>query len=469
MKRLTQLLLLPLVVLIALSVRTDAQQPLDWNQFRRQVLLYHPIARSAQWQKEAGAARLFSAKGAFDPKLYGDYLHKNFKGKEYYSHTETGVKWASWLGMEWKAGWNYASGVYLNPEEVLPGAGQATLGFSWNLLQGLMTDDRRAELKMARTGVAQENAAARSMVNDLLYDAAKSYWAWSLADQQVQLFLAAQQQAQMRHIGMVARYSAGDLPGIDTLESYIQWQNRQLDLTFAQNERNNALQQLANFLWISPDQPDPLPLQNVQSAPLDDGQRLIDVPKRDSLIQTGINTHPDLEWYRSKRSQLEVEQRLKKEQLKPVLQINYNLLGDGWRFFPESQILTKDMKWGAQFSYPVPNRKARGGVQLAQVKIAQTDLSIRQKQWEIENKIRQYANDLEALSRQIALYRSISNNYKILLEAENEKFKVGESSVFLINTREQRWIDAQVKYLKLWAEYRKAEAALHWATGGNPD
>jgi outer membrane protein TolC len=43
---------------------------------------------------------------------------------------------------------------------------------------------------------------------------------------------------------------------------------------------------------------------------------------------------------------------------------------------------------------------------------------------------------------------------------------LGESTIFLINTREQRWLDAQIKYIKLVGEYQKTAAALTWAMGG---
>ena len=50
-------------------------------------------------------------------------------------------------------------------------------------------------------------------------------------------------------------------------------------------------------------------------------------------------------------------------------------------------------------------------------------------------------------------------------DREMEKFQQGESSVFLINTREQRWLDARIKYLKLLGEYHKTAAGLYWAAG----
>jgi outer membrane protein TolC len=153
-----------------------------------------------------------------------------------------------------------------------------------------------------------------------------------------------------------------------------------------------------------------------------------------------------------------------------VLDLSYYLLGEGWQFFPTTGsdgagVLGQDIKWGINFSYPILNRKARGDLRITEIKMAQTDYEIRQKRQDIANKVQQYANELGNLDAQVVLYRDISTNYRTLLDAENERFSFGESSVFLVNTREQRWLDAQIKYLKLLSEYRKAEAGLQWAAG----
>ena len=188
------------------------------------------------------------------------------------------------------------------------------------------------------------------------------------------------------------------------------------------------------------------------------------------MLESARTQHPEVRGYANKQQQLQIERRLKQEKRKPVLDLNYQLLGNGWQFFPSANasgagVLVNDIKWGINFSYPLLNRKARGDWQLTQVKIAQTNLALQQKQVELGNKVQQYITDLNNLSTQIDLYRSITANYATLLEAENEKLRAGESSVFLINTREQRWLEARIKYLKLLSEYRKTEAALTWASG----
>ena len=56
-------------------------------------------------------------------------------------------------------------------------------------------------------------------------------------------------------------------------------------------------------------------------------------------------------------------------------------------------------------------------------------------------------------------------NYQSLLDAETEKFRVGESSIFLLNSREQKLIEAQMKLNKLQSEFQKLKWKLRGANG----
>lgn len=449
-----------------------AQQPanLTWQEFRSQVLRQHPVARQADLLTEQARFQLLRAKGGFDPKLYGDLEGKNFNEKTYFQYSEAGVKWPTWFGLELKGNYNRATGAFLNPEAGLPDAGQIAAGFNWTLGQGLLMDERRADLQQSRIALRQNEAERRALRNNLLLDAAKSYWTWVVAENSIRIFEEAQRQAEIRYAGILESFVQGDKPAIDTLEAFIQVQNRRLDVNFARVELQNAALELANFRWtpdgvpvveVTPGTPEPLiaasypPIASSEAA---------------NLVQTALQSHPDLLAYEAKLSLLNVERRLKLEKRKPVLDLGYQLLGNGWQFFSTPGlegpgVFVNDVKWSLRFSYPILNRKARGDWQITQVKIAQTDLALQQKRLEIGNKVRQYLNELNTLAEQAALYRDIAANYRALLDGENEKFRFGESSVFLINTREQRWLEAQIKYLKLLSEYRKTEAALQWAAG----
>lgn len=444
--------------------------PLSWTDLRQQVLQQHPAARNADLLNRSADASLLRARGGFDPKLFADLEGKEFKDKTYYQYSTAGIKWPSWLGLEFKSTYSQVQGQYLNPESTLPSKGQLSAGFTWSLGQGLLMDERRAGLRQAQIGLDQARFEQHLVLNDLLLDAAKAYWTWVLAENQLQVIQAARIQAIQRHQGILESYRQGDKPAIDTLETFIQVQNRSLDANFAAVDAQNAAVALTTFYWTDAQtiiEPAALP----QAPDLEQLAAALPAASSDWSNSSNIQEiHPAVQWYKSKLQILEIERRLKQEKRKPVLDLNYNLLGNGWAFFPTDglsgpAVLVNDIKWGLNFSYPILNRKARGDWQITQVKMNQTSTELEQKRQLVGAKVAQYTNELKNLRTQTDLYRDISNNYKLLLDAEMEKFQNGESSVFLINTREQRWLDARIKYLKLLSEFFKTEAGLNWAAG----
>jgi outer membrane protein TolC len=306
--------------------------------------------------------------------------------------------------------------------------------------------------------------------NDLMVEANKAYWTWSYAENAVGIILNALRQAEIRHEGMRQSFIQGERSAFDTLETFIQVQSRQVELQFAQVDAQNAVLELSVFLWNTNNQM--LSPEQIPAAPTRltiDMEAGIPLEKED-LLQIARTRHPELQQYQIKIRQLSTELRLKNEKRKPVLDLSYNLLGNAWDFFPTVSangpaMFVNDIKWGLDFNYPILNRKARGDWQLTRLKIIQTELELQHKRQIIEVKVQQYTNDLINLRSQAILFRDVTANYRRLLDGENEKFANGESSVFLVNTREQRWLDAQLKYLKLLSELRKAEAGVQWAAG----
>ena len=75
---------------------------------------------------------------------------------------------------------------------------------------------------------------------------------------------------------------------------------------------------------------------------------------------------------------------------------------------------------------------------MAKLKINETNYAISLQQQEIENKIRFYYNELTGLQKQIAIYEQAYNNYQILFRGKDIRFKAGESTLFLLNARENK-------------------------------
>jgi outer membrane protein TolC len=127
--------------------------------------------------------------------------------------------------------------------------------------------------------------------------------------------------------------------------------------------------------------------------------------------------------------------------------------------------LTQNFKWGVKFEMPILFRKARGKLEQVKVKAAQTELKREQKNISLTNKVKNYSLELQNLSQQIRLMEEMVENYRRLFEAEQIKFDIGESSVFLLNSREQKLIESQLKLVKTKSSYLKAWWKLQWAAG----
>jgi len=451
------------------AVAQESPPVLTQEAYFQWIQRYHPLVRQANLLTATSAAQLLEARGHFDPKLLSELSQKSFDGKNYYTLSESSFKIPTWYGLELKALFNTASGINVNAENTIPAAGQAVLGIKASLGQGLFIDERRAVLQKARILQNANEAERLDAINNILLEAAVAYWDWVKAYGQLQAIEQALRVSQQRLRNIAESYEAGDRPAIDTLETFIQVQNWNFEQNSAQLKYQNAALRLSNFLWY--DEAVPLELETNVRPPSPDTLRHQQIlPRAEDLVQLSQSRHPQLRSYQFKLAQLAIDRKLALEALKPRLDLEYNLLGDGFRFGQYGDgglenLLLQNYKWGFTFSFPVFLRKERGKLELNRLKMMDTDLAILQKQLEISNKVRDAYNEWQNAQQQIVLYEDIVTNYQRLLDAEILRFQAGESSIFLINSREQKLIEAQMKLVGLRTEFHKNRIKTLWATG----
>ena len=449
---------------------------LTLQQFLSNIKQEHPVARNAELLLRQAEAQVRQVRGAFDPKLFSDWQQKSFDGKRYYRTGEMGAKVTTQWGMEFKASYTNASGSFLNPEELLPDPGQAVLGLSIPLLNGLFFDANRAGLNIATLDRDGLDAERRGLLNDLMLQAGITYLNWTIAYNQFQVTEQAYQLSLTRFRGIRESYFAGDKPAVDTIETFTQVQNWQLELNDALTVYRNASLGMRALRWNN-GRPTPADSPwNWQPERLNQAVQLPAMPI-DSFTQGLELQHPDLRALRVDLRQLDVERKLAAEQFKPRLDLSYNLLGRGFDFSPATkenptltltEALGTNFKWGLNFSFPLLLRKERGKMELIQIKQLQTGNKFDQKRIEIENKLRSYYNDYENTRQQIQRYQILVRNLQALLQAEQRKLEAGESSIFLINSREQKLIETQLKFNKLQGEFAKNLLSVYWAAGRLP-
>jgi outer membrane protein TolC len=447
-----------------ISSAQENQKKLAFDDFKAIVLQHHPLAAQANLMQKKGEATVQMARGGFDPKIGTDIGQKYFKDNQYYSLIDAGLKVPTWFGIEFNSGYEQNGGLYLNPENSTSGGGLVYAGVSLAVGRGMFIDERRAELRKAQIFSKSAVVEQRLLLNELLYESGIAYWKWFKEYEVLRVYTDALTLAEFRFNSVVMEVKAGDRSAIDTLEASIQLQNRQLSLQQAQLDFKNAAALLSIYMWQNGQIPMEIDSNTVPVSKIEVELTTMD-PDILDRIDSLVAFHPYLQQIRFKIDQLKIDQRMKTEELKPLLNLKYNALNQvvGDNTFANPSI--NNYNWGLQFSLPIPLRKERGALKLAKIKIQEAELGVIDQQARIGYKINSAINEWFTSRDQTTLYKRTVSDYQGLLDGERQKFTAGESSLFMVNSRELGFINAQIKYLELLATNQKAAINLKYALG----
>ncbi|MEM8846602.1 MAG: TolC family protein [Bacteroidota bacterium] len=438
---------------------------LKFREFLGYVKKYHPVAKQAQLTIPIGQANLMKARGGFDPKIEVDYNRKEFKGTEYWDRLNATFKIPTWYGIELKGNFEQIQGEFTNPDEFLPDDGLYSLGISFSLADGFWINERMATLKRAKFFREQSKADQDLLVNKILYEASLAYFDWLRAYQDAEIFRDFLQNADRRFQGIKKSALAGDIAVIDTVEAKIAVQNRALSLEQARVKLMKRSLELSNFLWLN-DLPVELQPNVVPDSALEeDIDQTLEIMGK-PLDSFTLENHPKIRSLEYKIDGLVVDKRLKANKLLPTLDVEYNFLTET----PGNigSLETNEFKGGVVFSVPIFLRKERGDLKLAKFKLRDAEFERDNALVEIQNKVIAIYRELDSYTTQNQLIANIVRDYNTLLSAEERKFSFGESSLFLINSRESKLIDAYLKQNEVQNKFFFTKAMLFKSLAINP-
>ncbi|MBT8265335.1 MAG: TolC family protein [Bacteroidia bacterium] len=462
------IILLSGFIIFNMSYAQDAQSTiLQFDEYLGYVKKYHPVVKQAELIIDEGQAGLMRARGAFDPKLEVDYERKDFKSFEYYDKLNATFKIPTWYGIDLKANFEQNQGVFLNPEATVPEDGLYSVGVSFSVAQGLLINKRMASVKQAKLFRKQAKVDRDFLVNNILFEASIAYFEWLQAYNETLVFNDFLSNAEMRFNGIKQSVRAGDLAAIDSVEARITMNNRKLNLEKARVKLMKSTLKVSNFLWLENNIP--VELQNNVVPDIVNEQRIDDVLNVSdlSLEAISIESHPKLLSLSYKYESLKVEKRLRMNMLLPTINLEYNFLSET----PEiaSSFNTAMYKSGVTIRFPLFLRKERGELKLSNLKLQDQEFEIENTKLRIRNKINAIQQELVSFELQNELTKQIVDDYDRLLRSEERKFELGESSLFLVNTREGKLIDAQLKAIEIQNKFLSTKASLFNSLALNPN
>ncbi|MFV8321368.1 TolC family protein [Flavobacterium sp. LB3P21] len=460
-----QLFLAFLFLGFAATAQDITSKELSYTEFLGYVKKYHPLVKNANLEINKAQANLMMARGGFDPKIEVDFSKKQFKDKEYYSILNSSFKIPTWYGIEIKAGFDNSEGVYLNPQNTLPNQGLTSLGVTVPLGQGLFINQRMADVRKAKMQMQLSQSERKLQAITVLYDASLAYFNWKKNFNEVQLYEEYNKNAQIRFKGIQSLIKQGDKPAIDSVEAGIIVKNRKLSLEDSNLKLAKAKLELANFLWLENNIPLELSDELIPETQLE--FTIQESLKTNDLMNTdfSITNHPKINALQSKIDMLNVERKLKANMLLPKIDVGYSYISepsyiDNYQF--------EDYKIGLDFYFPLFLRKERGSLKLAKYKVQESEFTLDLEKVQLTNKINAQKMEIESLLRQKELIKGLVEDNLTMLNSEERLFSFGESSLFIINTRENNLVSAQLSKIALENRFYVSNSEL-FKIMANPD
>ncbi len=427
------------------------------------VLKYHPLIKKADINNEIAEAYNLKGKGALDPKIYSDFDRKRFDGSDYFSVWQSEVKIPTSLPIDFSLGYENNDGSFLNSENSVPDNGLVYGTINLSILRGLLFDEQRYNIQYGELQGLKSRIEREILIREVVFQATNAYLDWTSQNNSVNINQDYLELIRVRHQNIIQLFINGDSPAVDTLESRLNINSAEKLLLESRSKLIKSKQNLSLFIWNEDGQAlqvnsdiEPMSLESLVST----------LQELSILINPNFDLDPLIAKVDNTIQGLALDTRLEKENLKPQLDLKYNTILNLGKTEFDPTFTTNDYKYGVSFQYPILNRKTRGQIRI-------NESFARQSEFEKIEYLARLNNKFEALISQQEIQENLLNvaleklnNSQLLYEAELLKFDLGESSVFLLNRREQKLLESQIDLLKTYHTLGKTFGEMYYLKMG---
>jgi len=438
-------------------VASGNAQVISLSDFLAAVERTHPALRAAQFEPELAEAEIRNALGGFDPVLNSLVEYKDKGGTDKVNAIDASIELPidMLFGPKVKAGYTRGLGFQINPERTTAIAGEASLGVSVPLFQGIFTDTRRNTLRKAFLRPDMAQAQFRQERNNLLRAAAFAYWNWSEAERTVFVADTLVTLAEQRMSQITRRAAAGEVAPIDSIEMAQEVLRRAGERFRALRLAESARIEASVFLWTA---------DGV-------GRALEGIPEDLPSLQTTIETEAE---YLQRARTLRPEIR-RAEVLQQTARLDQDLAREFMRPFIEAEAamitydlgagITPDIKFGLRINQPLLFRSASARNQVADITTQRADLQRniieRNIDADVQNSVVAVRRANERLEAALSEVRLAGR----MVEAEARRLVAGEANLLTLNLRERFYAEALLRQLSAQADLVRSAVLLRWATG----
>lgn len=432
------------------------------------VYEHFPLVKAAEENIKKARADYLSAQGAFDPIVKSSLLvspNGNYKYGNFGAELELPIENS---GNKIFTGYRIGRGVYPVYDQNLEtyNYGEVRAGFEIPFSRGKAIDPRRTKIKQAdiATSISAENYRLEKLKAE--YDAAISYWDWYTTGKQLLIQKYMLNLALNRQAALNKSVHKGDVAEVDSLDNQRTIMQRRSALKMY--EALFAKASLVLSLYYRDQAGRPV------IASVDDLPNKIDVTQNDiadknisAKISSIINQHPGIKKYQEEYNS--ILQDLKQASNDMLPKVNNRLyvaqdLGGG-----NPPLNRTTINYELVFELPINQREVKGQLAAAKRQMEKIDQERQLQAEQIAVGIKKSLVQIQAAHKIIQYTRQETEMAARVEQAENIRYRHGDSNLFLLNQRELMTSEAQSRYLDAIKNYKSAVATLRYslgATGG---
>ncbi len=433
---------------------TKNSKTLNLSELISKIESSHPLVSAYRYESKLGKANLTASRGVFDPKFQVQTNEKNAQNQAYYKGEAFRLELPTASPFQFETGVESGRGTYINPEFFTPAGGLSYAGVSVPVLKGLITDSRRTTLAKAKVFRSQSLEIQKIQLLDLSQSILKDYIDWYIASEQERAYQTGVELSTERQEALRMLFEAGGCNGMDTLENHIQLE---LFQTLAKEWNVNTFKQrlqLSRHLWQYDTESKswkPMVIAENVGPSLEGLEVLESLFKELNQSSIQIQKLPDLQNIEWDIAQKRLDLRLKKWDLLPSLDIKYQQLFSG---VYQDYTLGQDQRFGLYVSAPLFMRKERGEYQMAKFQLEQKTNLFQFKLNETDLKIQALKQQATVYKDVYVQFKGIEKGFLDLFMMEREKFDSGDGTIFLLNTRENRYLSARIKTVEQFSKFQ---------------
>ncbi|HEU0124276.1 MAG TPA: TolC family protein [Bryobacteraceae bacterium] len=422
---------------------------------------HFPPLRAALLERPLAEADLLSAQGKFDLVLKSRLDTQQFG---YYENERFSVNieqptqvWGTTL----YSGYALSTGRYpsYDGKQLTNDGGQYIAGIRVPLARDREIDGRRADLMQKRIGLRLADLSIDQQRIAILQSATRRYWDWVSAGRRLAIARSLLEVAQSRDSILREAVRLGGLPQFEQLDNQRLVLQRQNNIVEAQRAIENAAIELSLYLRDAEGRPrlavnTELPPAFPDPAPPTDAEIAAD-------LDAAVLRRPDILRIVFQRNQVEVDRKLAINQRKPGIDV----FTEYGREMGSGTVLRgpNDVRAGVLFDLPFQRRQATGKLQAAEAKIRQYEQRETYQRDQATAEVKDAASAVKAAFQRAQVLHEELKITRQVEEAERTRYELGDSTLFVLNQREQSTAEAAIREANALADYFRAYAAYELA------